>query len=344
LLAARLLIGSFAQQFAKKWGLGFNALCASFDVIWQTLIATIVLTSLAYASASCIKNEHDFPTFNCLAALFITLLCGDVSECHHKYIMTKTTTTFQRLFVGDDSQKYSAFYWLWSQSLRDESSESAITSILSGCVAVFCAFLHIWCEWNVHHFASIGLALSVFYMAQNLLLLFKVLTTTEIAKCWFRPPSILKCDSTHDMVTSIEIDTDLTPDTDRESICNSGADSDSDATPDTDRESICNSGADSDSDATPDTDRESICNSGADSDSDATPDTDRASIEEERVETTVSTPRNTSGEDVNVSTSPTDMIADFFSWITDKLLEREMQLEGEGGGCVTTEVVGPDAV
>jgi hypothetical protein len=109
---------------------------------------------------------------------------------------------------------------------------------------------------------------------------------------------------------------------------------------DTDCAFIGNSEEDVDSDATPDTDRVLIGNSEEDVDSDATPDTDRvfiANSEEERA-------APTSTEDVNVSTSPTDMIADFFSWITDELLERERQIEGEGGGCVTTEVVGPDAV
>jgi hypothetical protein len=69
---------------------------------------------------------------NTLIAWLINSMCYEISLIHHKVIVR--------------------------QYLRDESSVYAAAFILTGNVTGFCALLHIWCEWNLKHFASICLA------------------------------------------------------------------------------------------------------------------------------------------------------------------------------------------
>jgi hypothetical protein len=93
----------------------------------------VELTALSYVAALLFDDHvHEHHPIKVLLAWLINSMCYEISLIHHKVIVR--------------------------QYLRDESSVYAAALIFSGCEAAFCALLHIWCEWNLKHFASICLA------------------------------------------------------------------------------------------------------------------------------------------------------------------------------------------
>jgi len=112
-------------------------------------------------------NVYQFPKMKATAACWIVSMCYEVSFIHHKKIIAAAVKLprfvvcgILRCIIGRAARNLC----MRCLSLCDnDSSISAAASILSSCVALFCGFLHIWCEWNQHHFATITLLIASAY-------------------------------------------------------------------------------------------------------------------------------------------------------------------------------------
>jgi hypothetical protein len=116
----------------------------------------------------CTDKVHDFSIMKAMTACWIVSMCYEFSVIRHKEIIA-TAVKLLRLFVCGIPRCNSgrAIRSLCMRCLSlcvNVSSISAAASILLSCVALFCGFLHIWCEWNEHHFATITLVVSSAYV------------------------------------------------------------------------------------------------------------------------------------------------------------------------------------
>jgi hypothetical protein len=113
-------------------------------------------------------NVYTFPKLKGVVACWIVSMCYEVSVIHHKGIIA-TAVKLPRLFVCGilrcNLGRTARGLCMRCLSLCDnDSSISAAASILSSCVALFCGFLHMWCKWNEHHFATITLLIASAYV------------------------------------------------------------------------------------------------------------------------------------------------------------------------------------
>jgi hypothetical protein len=105
----------------------------AFTVFKRSDCTVVQLSTMSYVAALLFDDHvHEHSPIKVLFAWLICSMCCEISLIRHKVIIR--------------------------QCVRDKSSVHAAAFILSCCEAAFCAFLHIWCEWNSKHFASICLA------------------------------------------------------------------------------------------------------------------------------------------------------------------------------------------
>jgi hypothetical protein len=138
----------------------------AFTVFKKSHCTVGQLTALSYVAALLFDDHvHKRSPIKVLLAWLINSMCFELSSLHHKVIIR--------------------------QYLRDESSVYAAAFILSGCEAAFFSLLHIWCEWNLKHFASICLATSCLSATYHLFEMVKPMMDFDLRSFFLSTSSVL---------------------------------------------------------------------------------------------------------------------------------------------------------